>query len=143
MARTRVVDLGDDPLDAERLVGELGGHDVAVVALGQGQEHVGALGAGPAEDVLVGPVAADGLPAEVDGSRSKADGETVQDDDLVAGAVVGLGDGCADPAASDDDDLHDGSSLIGSRTTQTAHGAFWRMYGMVRPMANSPPNRLR
>ena len=35
------------------------------------------------------------------------------------------------------------SSVIGSRTTQTAHGAFWRMYGMVRPMANSPPNRLR
>ena len=35
------------------------------------------------------------------------------------------------------------SSLIGSRSTQTAEGAFWRMYGMVRPMANSPPNRLR
>ena len=68
----RVVDLGDDPADAERLGGELGGHDVAVVALGQGEEHVGALGAGPAQDVLVGAVAADGVAAEVDGRRSKA-----------------------------------------------------------------------
>ena len=58
-------------------------------------------------------------------------------------AVIGLGDGGADPAAADDDDLHDGSSGIGSRTTQTAHGAFCRTYGMVRPMAKSPPNRLR
>ena len=33
------------------------------------------------------------------------------------------------------------SSGIGSRTTQTAHGAFCRTYGMVRPMANSPPKR--
>ena len=48
----------------ERLVGELGGHHVAVVALGQGQEDVGALGAGPAQDVLVGAVAADGVAAE-------------------------------------------------------------------------------
>ena len=61
----------------------------------------------------------------------------------MAGSVVGLGDGCADAAAADDDDLHDGSSGIGSRTTQTAHGAFCRTYGMVRPMANSPPNRVR
>ena len=50
----------------------------------------------------------------------------VDDDDLVAGPVVGLGDGRADAAAADDDDLHDGSSGIGSRTTQTVHGAFCR-----------------
>ena len=41
-------------------------------------------------------------------------------------AVVGVGDRRADPAAADDDDLHGGSSGIGSRTTQTSHGAFFR-----------------
>ena len=73
--------------DAERLDRELGGHDVAVVALGQGEEDVGAFGAGPTQDVLVGAVAADG------GARrtSTAAGRTrrvddVEDDDLVAGA---------------------------------------------------------
>jgi len=35
------------------------------------------------------------------------------------------------------------SSGIGSRTTQTAHGAFFRTYGIVLPIAKSPPNRLR
>ena len=45
----------------------------------------------------------------------------------MAGPVPELGGGRADAAASDDDDLHDGSSLIGSRTTQTVHGAFCRM----------------
>ena len=83
------------------------------------------------------------VPPKDVGRRSKAEVDDVEDDDLVAGPVVELGDGRADPAASDDDDLHADSSLIGSRTTQTAHGAFCRMYGMVRPIANSPPNRFR
>ena len=56
-------------------------------------------------------------------------GGNVDDEHLVTGLVVGLGDGCADSAASDDDDLHVDSSVIGSRTTHTVHGAFWRMYG--------------
>ena len=81
----RVVDLGDDLVDAERLGRQLGGHDVAVVALGQGQEDVGALGPGPAEDVLVGAVAPDRLAAEASGRRSKAAVDAVEDDDLVAG----------------------------------------------------------
>ena len=71
-ARTGSLILAIDLLDAERLGGQLGGHDVAVVALGQGQEDVGALGAGAAQDVLVGAVAADGLPPKVAGRRSKA-----------------------------------------------------------------------
>ena len=45
----------------------------------------------------------------------------------MAGQVVGMRDGGADPATPDDHDLHGHSSAIGSRTTQTAHGAFCRM----------------
>ena len=83
------------------------------------------------------------VPAEGRRQALEGAGRDVEDDDLVAGRVPELGGGGADAAAADDDDLHSGSSLIGSRTTQTAHGAFCRMYGMVRPMAKSPPNRLR
>ena len=57
------------------------------------QEHVRALGAGPAQDVLVGAVAADGRAAEDRGRRSKARGLDVEDDDVVAGRVPELGGG--------------------------------------------------
>ena len=78
----RVVDLGDDPVDAERLGRELGGHDVAVVAFGQGQEDVGALGAGPPEDVLVRAVAADRLAAERGRQAVEGGGRDVEDEHL-------------------------------------------------------------
>ena len=84
--------------------------------------------------------------ARARGSRRQAverRGRDVEDDDLVAGPVEARPAARADAAAADDDDFHACSSGIGSRTTQTAHGAFCRMYGMVRPMAKSPPNRLR
>ena len=60
-ARTGSLILATVLPSGERLDRELGGHDVAVVALGQGEEQVGALGAGPAQDVLVGAVAAQRL----------------------------------------------------------------------------------
>ncbi len=68
----RVVDLGHDVVDAERLGRDLGGHDVAVVAFGQGQEDVGALGARraaarPRRCRRRGPRS----PGSVDGRRSK------------------------------------------------------------------------
>ena len=84
----RVVDLGQDPLDAELLGRDLGRHDVAVVALGEGQEDVGALGARPAEDVLVRPVAADGAAPELCRQAVEGPGREVEDDDLVAAGVV-------------------------------------------------------
>ena len=69
-----VVDLGDDLRGRSKRLGrELRGHHVAVVALGQGEEDVGALGARAAQHVLVGAVAADRrCPPNVDGRRSKA-----------------------------------------------------------------------
>ena len=78
----RVVDLGDDPVDAELLGRELGGHDVPVVAFGQGQEDVGALGAGPLEDVLVGAVATDRRAAERGRQPIEGGGGTVDDEHL-------------------------------------------------------------
>ena len=60
----RIVDLGDDPLGAERLDRQLGRHDVAVVTLGQGQEDIGVRRAGAPQHVLVRPVAADRSAAE-------------------------------------------------------------------------------
>ena len=52
-------------------------------------------------------------------------GRGIDDDHLVTGPVEAVGEDRAHPAASDDDDLHAFSSWIGSRTTQTAHGAFF------------------
>ncbi len=139
----RVVDLGDDLGDAERLGGQLRGHHVAVVALGQGQEQVRALGSGPPEHVLVRAVAADGVALERGLELVEGRGRLVDDRDLVAGPVESLGDGGADAPAADDEGLHAVSSGMGSRTTHTVHRAFFRQYGMVRPMAKSPPKRLR
>ena len=63
-ARTGSLILATRPAGAERLDAQLGGHDVAVVALGQGEEQVGVLGAGAAQGVLVGAVAAERGAAE-------------------------------------------------------------------------------
>ena len=107
-------------------VAELRGHDVAVVALGHRQEDVRIAGTGPDQDVLVGPVAADGAPAERRRQAVEGVGVQVEDQHLVTGHVIRVGDGGAHAAAAHDHDLHDGSSDIGSRTTQTAHGALCR-----------------
>ena len=98
---------------------------------------------GATQDVLIGPVAADGLAAERAGQFFEGPGRQVQDHDPVAGAVEGLGQCGPDPAAADDHDVHGCSSVIGSRTTHTEHGAFLSTYGIVRPIAKSPPKRLR
>ena len=47
-------------------------------------------------------------------------------EDLWPAAVQLVGDHRADAAAADDHDVQCCSSGIGSRTTQTAHGAFFR-----------------
>ena len=67
----------------------------------------------------------------------------VEYQDLPAGAVQLVGQTGPDPTTADDDGFHACSSGIASRMTQTPQGAFFRMYGMVRPIAKSPPNRRR
>ena len=119
MAKTRV--------DRERLDGKLGGHDVAVVALGEGQEEVCALGARAPQGVLVRPVATDGAAPEGGGQAVEGTGDEIDDGDLVAGGIQRPRHRGADATAADDDGSHARcSSGIASRATQTAHGAFFR-----------------
>src|SRR5438128_2572874 len=61
----RVVDPGDHPGDFEDLAGDLGRHDVSIVAVGQGGETIRALDPGLAEDILIDPVAEDHLSVEI------------------------------------------------------------------------------
>ena len=121
-----VVDLGHGLAGAERLDAQLRGHDVAVVALGQGEEQVGVLGAGAAQHVLVGAVAAQGGAREARGQPVERGRFQVDDQDLPAGPVQLVGDAGADAPAADHDGFHACSSGIASRTTQVAHGAFFR-----------------
>src|SRR5438445_5477565 len=60
-----VVDPGDYPGDLENLAGDLGRHDVSIVAVGQGGEAIRRLDAGLAEDIFIDPVAENHLPREV------------------------------------------------------------------------------
>ena len=90
------------------------GHDVAVVAFGDGDKAVGVLDAGPAQDVGVGAVADDLVALEIvgqDAARGSARelvGIPVDDHDLVAGLVHVGGDLRADPTAANDEELQGG-----------------------------------
>src|SRR5438067_10490410 len=103
-----IVDTGHHVRDLEDVLGDLGGHDVAVVALCDGDETVGLLDAGPAEDVDVGAVADDLVAAEVPGEDSPGRGArkgvrvAIHDDDLVAGAIHVGRDLRADTTTPDD-----------------------------------------
>src|SRR6184192_1313335 len=61
----RVVDPGDHPGALENLAGDLGRHDVSIVAVGQGGEAIRSLDAGLAQDILIDPVAENHLPREI------------------------------------------------------------------------------
>ena len=162
----RIVDLGHHLRDVERLGRQLRRQDVAVVTLGQREEHVGAVGAGAAQDVLVGAVAADGLTGEVLFETVKASVLMSMTVTLVPLAREPLGNAGANPPAADDDYAHQRrattaalggaiwacsmprerrSSLMatGSRSSTTSHGAFSSTYGTTVPSVKSPPKRFR
>ena len=101
------------------------------------------LGACAAKDVLIGAVAADRLATERRRQAIEREVTMSTRSTWWPAASKASATDRADAATSDDHCLHLVSSGIGSRTTHTAQGAFWRMYGMVLPMANSPPKRLR
>ena len=70
----RVVDAGHDPLDAERLAGDPGDHDVRVVPVRDRGQSSGLLDAGLREAVSVEPDAGDRLTGEALPRRSNASG---------------------------------------------------------------------
>src|SRR5438477_12846897 len=61
----RVVDPGDYPGDLENLAGDLGRHDVSIVAVGQGGDAIRGLDAGLSQAILIDPVAEHHLPSEI------------------------------------------------------------------------------
>src|ERR1041385_1050134 len=108
----RVVDPSDDLVHVEDVLGDLRGHDVAVVALRHGDEAVRLLGAGAAQEVGLHAVAdheaAPEAVLEDAPGREPAEGAGIAVDDghLVPAAIELLGEARADSAAADDEDLH-------------------------------------
>ena len=106
-ARTGSLILATTFFDAEQLFGrELRGEGVAVVALGQREEPVGAVRADPPQHVLVRAVGADRLAREVRLEPVERVGVDVDDRDVVARPGEALGQAGADPAAADDHRSH-------------------------------------
>ncbi len=120
----RVVDLGDDPRNAEHVLGQLGGHDVAVVALGQGHDDLGHLGLGAAQDVLVAPVAPDRDPAVAARQLLEGAGIDVDHGHVVAAFVQPDGGLGPHPSTADDDDPHGESASSSVRARRHHTGAF-------------------
>src|SRR2546428_4441232 len=102
-----VVDPGDDAWDLEDLPSDLGGHDVAIVAIGQGGEAVGRLDPGLAQHILVDPVAEDHLAGEIGTQPIEGAPIVVDHRNLVAGLGKGEGGHRANAAATDDHELHE------------------------------------
>ena len=133
----RVVDLGNDRWHREGLGGQLRREDVPVVALGQGEEAVGAVDAKPAQHVLVGAVTPDGVAAEALGQLVERVRAQVDDGDLVARHGEPTGQPGPDTSTAHDDGAHlylgpswvrcgTPASSTASRTTMTRQGAFWK-----------------
>src|SRR6202171_2783023 len=103
----RVVDTSDDAGHFEDLAGDLGGHDIPVVPVGQRGKAVRRLDPGLSKHVFVDPVAEHHLAGEVAPEPVEGAPVAIDDGDLVA--VFGEGDGChgAHAAATNDDELHE------------------------------------
>lgn len=88
-----VVNTRNDPRNLEHVLGDLRGHDVAIVAFGDGHETVGVLDSGPAQHIRVSSIADDLVALEIAGQDASRSGPrelirvAVDDDDLVAGAI--------------------------------------------------------
>ena len=120
----RVVDLRDRSPRTEDLDRELGGHHIAIVALGQREEQVAILGAGAAQHGFVGAVAADGIAVEVPRQTVERGRREIDDGDVVAARVERCREQRPDAPAADDHGFHGAPSIMDWRTTQTEHWAF-------------------
>jgi hypothetical protein len=102
----RVVDTGDDVLDAERLAHHPGREDVRVVAVGDRGERERVLDPRLAQRVAVEPEAGDLVPAELRVQASERLGVLVDDGHRVAVVLEALRQRRTDPAASHDHEVH-------------------------------------
>ena len=126
----RVVDAGDDVLDAVGLACDAGAEDVGVVAAGDRRERAGLVDAGDREVVAVEAEADDGLAAEVVGQTAERARVLVDDGHGVVRLFECAGQLAAHPAAADDDDVHLASCSpwregrdATARAARCAHGA--------------------
>ncbi len=144
LAAERVVDLGDHARRAERVLGQLGGQSVAVVALGQRHDDVGLLGAGARMMSSSVPLPRTVSPPKPGGSRLKARGLMSMTVTFSPRCVELRGDAGSDAAAADDDDPHGvcASSFVSARRHQTGAVELRMTYGTVRPASHCPPNRF-
>ena len=102
----RAAQPGDGRGDLEHVVGDLAGHEVGLVQRRAGDQHVGVLAAGAAQDFGMDAVARH--PAQVQALLQLAQALRVGVDhcDVVAFRDQALGNAFADPAGSEDDDSH-------------------------------------
>src|SRR5260370_29489994 len=127
-----VVDAAHDARDLEDVLGDLGGHDVAVVAFGDCYEAVSILNSSTTQDVGVGAVPDDLVALEVvgeDAAHRRARelvGVAVDDDDIVARPVHVGRDLGSDTAAANDEDLQ--SPLIIGRPRKRSGMTLARMW---------------
>ena len=104
----RVVDAGDDVVDAEALPGHPGDQDVGVVAAGDRGHGAGLLDAGLDQAVAVEPDALHRPSGEVRAQAVERLGPAVDDGDGVAVLEEGDAERRSDPPAPDDHDVHGG-----------------------------------
>ena len=107
LGAARVVDAGDDVLDAEGLAGYPRRDDVGVVATGHCGEGVGLLDTGLDQRVPVEADAGDLTAPEARPEPPKRAGVLVDDRHRVTDRLDAVRDRRADPAAAHDHDMHD------------------------------------
>ena len=122
LAARRIVDRGDDLRDAEHLLGDERGHHVAVVAVGHGDEAVGALGTRALEHVVVDAGADFDLAGEAIAQPFERGRVLVHDDDVVLVGDEQLGEGRPHAPAADDQVSHGALRGFGTACIVPARG---------------------
>src|SRR6267143_2629230 len=110
----RIVDARDHPRDVEDLAGDLGGHDVPVVAVGERGKALRLLDARLAKHVLINTIAQHHLTREVRPQTVERAPVDVDDGDLLAVGDQHLSHHGSHPAASHDDHPHGRRPIIGT-----------------------------
>ena len=110
----RVVDAGDDVLDAEGLAGHAGDEDVGVVATGDGGDGTIGGDAGRGQNVAVEPDADHGGAREPLAETAERLEPAVDHDDIMFRGGEAESDLRADSATTDNDDMHAWNSYCSS-----------------------------